>query len=124
LIKFLLLVFHCGIYNNDAPVIKWEADQYYRQYVIVEGTIMDTYTSGKACFLNFHTDFRNYLFAVIFACDFPAFLDQPEHYYLGKKVHIGFIRMYKGRPELIVKAPVQIKVFNCLNDFAFPRFKY
>jgi hypothetical protein len=106
-------------WKGDVPVIKWwEADQYYHRYVIVGGR--DTYNSGKVCFLNFHTDYRNYVSAVIFACDFPAFLNQPEHYYLGKKVQIiGFIRMYKGRPEIVVKTPAQIKVFGCLKDFAF-----
>ncbi|MBU7045089.1 MAG: thermonuclease family protein [Theionarchaea archaeon] len=34
-------------WNTDIPVIAWrDADRYYNQYVIVEGTIVSTYNSG------------------------------------------------------------------------------
>jgi micrococcal nuclease len=110
----------CGVFQprsdlnweGNIPVIKWnEADKYYGQYVIIEGTIVDTYNSGKACFLNFHPDWQQYFTVVIFACDFPNFPELPEVYYLGKKVQvIGIIKEYKGKPEIIVKTPDQIRV--------------
>jgi micrococcal nuclease len=100
-------------WDGNFPVIDWsEADNYYNQYVIVEGTIVDTYNSGTVCFLNFHTDYQ-YFTAVIFACDLPGFPDSPDTYYLGKNVHIiGIIKEYKSSPEIIVKTPDQIRILN------------
>ena len=100
-------------WDTDILVIDWvNADNYYNQYVIIEGTIINTYNSGRVCFLNFHTDYQ-YFTAVIFACDIPGFAGPPDIYYLGKKVHIvGIIREYKGSPEIIVKTPDQIRILN------------
>jgi hypothetical protein len=97
-------------WDGDVLVIDWrDADQYYGQYVIVEGTIVNTYNSGRVCFLNFDVD--QYFTAVIFACDFPNFPELPESSYLGKKAHIaGIIKNYKGKPEIIVKTPNQIRI--------------
>jgi micrococcal nuclease len=99
-------------WDCDLPVITWsEADNYYNQYVIVEGTIINTHNTGTVCFLNFHTDY--FFTAVIFACDFFGFPNSPDAYYLGKTVHIiGIIKEYKGSPEIIVKTPDQIKILN------------
>jgi micrococcal nuclease len=103
----------CIDWDSNLPVIDWvNADEYYNQYVIVEGKIVDTYNSGIVCFLNFHTDYQ-YFTAVIFACDLPGFPDSPDTYYVGRKVHIiGIIKEYKGSPEIIVKTPDQIKILS------------
>jgi micrococcal nuclease len=100
-------------WDTDIPVIDWiNADNYYNQYVIIEGIIVDTYNSGRVCFLNFHPDYQ-YFTAVIFACDIPGFPYPPDIYYLGRKVQIiGIIREYKGSPEIIVKTPDQIRILN------------
>jgi micrococcal nuclease len=100
-------------WDSNLPVITWaDADNYYNQYVIVEGTIVNTYNSGIVCFLNFHSDYQ-YFTAVIFACDFPGFPYPPDVYYLGKNVHImGIIKQYNGSPEIIVKTPEQIKILS------------
>ena len=97
-------------WNTDVPVITWsEASNYLNQYVIVEGTIVNTYNSGNVCFLNFDTDYQ--FTAVIFASDFVGFPFIPEVFYLGKKVYIiGIIKEYNGSPEIIVKTPDQIKI--------------
>ena len=98
-------------WDTDVPVISWkDAHKYYNQYVIVEGTIVNTYNSGIVCFLNFHTNYQ-YFSAVIFASDFPGFSMSPEVFYLRKKVYIiGIIKEYKGSPEIIVKTPGQISL--------------
>jgi ribosomal protein L40E len=99
-------------WEGDTPIIDWRyADQYYGQYVIVEGTIVDTYNSGKACFLNFHPDWERYFTAVIFASDFHKFPNNPEVYYKGKKVRVrGVIQEYEGKPEIILEDPSQIEI--------------
>jgi micrococcal nuclease len=103
----------CIDWDTDLPVIIWsEADDYYNQYVIIEGIIVDTYNSGRVCFLNFHTNYQ-YCTAVIFACDIPGFSYPPDIYYLGKKVQIiGIIKEYNGSPEIIVKTSAQIKILS------------
>jgi micrococcal nuclease len=99
-------------WDTALPVIPWsEAHNYYNQYVIVEGTIVNTHNTGTVCFLNFHTDY--YFTAVIFACDFSKFPTSPDTYYLGKTVHIiGIITEYNNSPEIIVKTPDQIRILN------------
>ncbi|MBU7048000.1 MAG: thermonuclease family protein [Theionarchaea archaeon] len=98
-------------WEENIPVITWsEAENYYNQYVILEGTIVDTFNSGNVCFLNFDTNYQ-YFTAVIFASDFLGFPFIPEVFYLGKKVYIiGIIKEYKGSPEIIVKTPDQIRI--------------
>jgi micrococcal nuclease len=99
-------------WDSDIPVISWRnAGKYYNQYVIVKGTIVDTYNSGDVCFLHFHTEWQSHFSVVIFACDIPGFPESPDVYYRGKTVHIiGVIQEYKGSPEIIVKTPDQIRI--------------
>lgn len=106
---FLLLIL--GIANANT-VIQWdEAQKYYGQTVTVEGKIVGTYNSGKACFLNFHPDYKKYFTAVIFKSAFSRFPSNPEDFYYGKEVHItGKIKEYKGKPEIILNSPSQITV--------------
>jgi micrococcal nuclease len=101
----------CLDWDANLPVISWsEAENYYNQYVIIEGIIINTYNSGIVCFLNFHKNYQ-YCTAVIFACDIPGFPYPPDTYYLGKNVQIiGIIKEYRGSPEIIVKTPEQIKI--------------
>ena len=100
-------------WGDDIPVITWKnAHKYYNQYVIVEGTIVNTFNSGTVCFLNFDTNYQHFT-AVIFASDFPGFPLIPEVFYLGKKVYIiGIIKEYRGSPEIIVKTPRQIRILS------------
>jgi hypothetical protein len=103
----------CSVVDwNDIPVISWEnAGKYVTQYVIVKGTIVNTYNSGDVCFLHFHSEWQSHFSVVIFACDIPGFPVTPEMYYQGKTVHIiGVIQEYKGTPEIIVKTPDQIRI--------------
>src|SRR6056297_3321259 len=96
--------------EEDLTVISWEeTGNYIGQEIIVEGTIVDTYDSGKAIFLNFAENYSEIFTAVIFSSDEYKFDFEPEDYYLGKKVKVrGKIKEYKGAPEIIVEEPGQI----------------
>jgi len=98
--------------ETDTEVISWRrAAKYVGEYVTVEGRIVGTHNSGKACFLNFHPDWRQSFTAVIFASRFDQFPPKPEDFYRGKNVRVtGAIREYDGRPEMILDSPDQIKV--------------
>jgi len=101
-----------GPSTGTARVISWQdAAQHYGKYVTVEGAIVATHNSGKACYLNFHPDYQRYFTAVIFASAFSCFPANPESYYLGKKVRVsGYIKEYRGKPEIILNDPSQIEI--------------
>lgn len=96
----------------DQKIISWkDAHKYYDKYVTVEGIIVHTYNSGRACFLNFHPDFNKYFTVVIFVSDFHRFHKKPEDFYFNKKVRVsGEIKKYNGKPEIILKDPEMIKI--------------
>jgi DNA/RNA endonuclease YhcR with UshA esterase domain len=98
--------------KQSSKAISWQdADKHYGENVTIEGTIAGTYNSGKVCFLNFDTNYRNSFTAVIFASDFHLFPANPQDYYYGKKVRIkGHIKEYNGRPEIILNDPGQVEV--------------
>jgi DNA/RNA endonuclease YhcR with UshA esterase domain len=101
------------IATSDAQkVISWkDADKHYGEFCTVEGTVVATYNSGKACFLNFHKNWTRYFTVVIFAADFRKFPSSPEDYYKNKTIKVnGLIKEYKGKPEIVVKNPGQIQI--------------
>ncbi len=112
-ISTIVVAVFCGSILAQ-QVIRWnEAHNYYGQYITVEGTIVNTYNSGKACFLNFHEDYRKYFTVMIFASDYSKFPPNPEDYYCNKKVQVtDIIKEYKGKPEIILKSSAQIKIIN------------
>ncbi len=97
---------------GKSPVISWQdAAEHYGEYATVEGTIVAAHNSGKACFLNFHPDYKRHFTAVIFASAFSRFPANPENYYYGKKVRVsGKIKEYQGKPEIILNDPAQIEI--------------
>jgi len=102
-----------GLWADDEgspPVIGWQdASDHIGDLAIVEGTVVATKNTGKACFLNFHPDWKHHFTAVILAGDFPAFPDAPEDRYRGRVVRVrGRIKEYRGKPEILVRNPSQI----------------
>jgi len=99
---------------SDPEVISWEdAGKYVGQTRTVEGTIVRTYRSANAIFLDFHDPYQGYFMAVIFKSDWANFKFQPEIFYKNKEVRVtGLIKTYQGSPEIIVSSPTQIEVAN------------
>ena len=93
-------------------VVSWQnAAQYYGQTITVEGTVVDTYNSGKVVFLNFDEDYQGTFKVVIFPDDWPKFPEPPEGLFLNKKVRVkGLVKEYQGAPEIIVEEPEQIEI--------------
>jgi len=93
-------------------IVPWQdAAQYYGQTVTVEGTVVDTYNSGKVVFLNFDKDYRSTFKVVIFPDDWPRFSEPPEELFLDKRIRVkGVVKEYQGAPEIIVEEPEQIEV--------------
>lgn len=84
---------------------------YYGQSKIVQGLIVTTHNSGKACFLDFKYDYQNGFVGVIFASAFAAFPASPQSYYANKEVRIsGTVTQYQGHPQIIIESPNQIEI--------------
>jgi micrococcal nuclease len=90
------------------------AGKYIGKEIIIEGKVVDTYRSLKSStvFLNFEKPYPNQCFtAVIFRSNLYKFIQNPENYYLNKRVRVfGKIKEYQGRPEIILEDPSQIEV--------------
>ena len=101
-----------GSSESVSEIVSWkDAHNYYGKIVTVEGKVIATYNSGKACFLNFHRNWKKYFTAVIFASNFHKFESPPQDYYRNKKIRVkGLVKEYKGKPEIIVNNPSQITV--------------
>lgn len=100
--------------EESTDAVSWEdAGDYIGSTQTVEGTIVASYNSGKACFLNFHPDYSTYFTAVIFASDFDNFPENPEDFYLGKTIQVtGEIEEYQGAPEIILESSAQISILD------------
>lgn len=88
----------------------YEASVHEGEFASVRGFVADVYFSEKAVFMNFEKKYPNHIFtAVVFKSDWHKF--QNLNQYKGKYVKVkGVIKMYKGKPEIILKSPEQIEV--------------
>jgi endonuclease YncB( thermonuclease family) len=105
------------VYEVRGPgedTIPWDlAGNYIGKYMSVEGKIVRTHNSGKACFLNFHNNWTRYFSLVIFDNVFHRFPEKPEKFYLDKVVRVtGKIKIYRGRPEIVLNRPHQIEIID------------
>jgi micrococcal nuclease len=68
-------------------------------------------TKGQPTFINLDKPYPNQVFTVlIWESDRGKFEKPPETLYSGKEICVtGMIQSYQGRPEIIVKEPVQVK---------------
>ena len=108
----VLLALSFCVIAYAATQVHWDqADKYYGQTVTVTGKVVATHNSGKACFLNFHQDWKHNFSAVIFVSDFAKFPPNPEQFYLNKEVKVtGLVKEYQGKPEIILNDPTQIQI--------------
>jgi DNA/RNA endonuclease YhcR with UshA esterase domain len=93
-------------------VILWtESADFVGTEMIVEGTVVRTYNSGKAVFLNFAEDYRGTFSVVIFPDDWAKFPRPPETLFYGRRIRVqGLIEQYQDIPEVVVRDPWQIEV--------------
>jgi hypothetical protein len=92
--------------------VDWtEASDYDGKTIAVEGTIVDTYNSGKACFLNFSREWQGTFYLAILGSNMDDYPESPERYFLNKKVRaVGKVALYRGRPQIVVESPLHITV--------------
>jgi DNA/RNA endonuclease YhcR with UshA esterase domain len=89
-----------------------EAKDHVGQIVTIEGTVAEVHhtASGKATFVDMGGRYPNNVFTgVLFSGDAQKFPDIDS--LAGKTVDMtGGIKLYQGRPEIILNDPAQIKI--------------
>jgi DNA/RNA endonuclease YhcR with UshA esterase domain len=120
----LIILLLCSLFTavpQRASAVELRADdskalsEYEGEFVSVVGRVVKTFKapSGKVRFLNFGANYRHSFSVVIFTGDMKKFADigEPTEYYLKKNVKVsGIIKIYRGRPEIIVKSPAQLAI--------------
>ena len=93
-------------------VIPWrDAEASVGKRVTVEGRIAVARNTGKACFLNFHPDYKRYLSLVILGSGLKRFPGDPAKTYQGKTVRAtGTVERRDGRLEIVLEQPSQVQV--------------
>lgn len=87
------------------------AKEHVGEFIAVEGTIVDTHNSGRACFLNFTTEWRGTFYLAILGSNMDDYPESPERFFLNKKVRaVGKVAMYRDRPQIVIESPQHIQV--------------
>ncbi len=91
-------------------VVPWnEAHLRVGEEIVVQGTVVRTHRGKGILHLNFHRDWRKYASVVVRGKDLRRFPGSPETFYRGKTVRVrGNVILYKGRAEIVVRAPEAI----------------
>ncbi len=98
--------------EEAAVKISWrDAADYVGQDCIVFGKVIRAKTIPTWCFLNFHDDYRSTFTVAIPKDAFANFPQPPEQMYANQQISVlGRVKMYKGKPEIVVANPKQITV--------------
>ncbi|MFW6336481.1 MAG: hypothetical protein ACOC3G_05075 [Phycisphaeraceae bacterium] len=95
------------------PVVEWdEAKDYVGDTIIVEGEIVDANNIGNLTFLNFHEDWRDKFYIVVFKQAYPGVPGgDPAKHYLDKTIRVtGRVDLHRDRPQMKVYDADQIEV--------------
>jgi len=99
--------------RNNEIICPEDAIHHIGEIKTVRFFVKKSYDSGRIVFLNSKNDFKDpeNFTAVILKKDKHRFPPSPADHYWGKTVDVtGMIKEYKGRAEIIIKNPSQIKI--------------
>ncbi len=113
LLALLAILFSQIAFSQTVPLDS--VKNYEGKTITVCSKVQSTYvTKGdkKTTYINFGNPYPNTTFTVvIFEADLPNFKNTPSEYLKDKNVCItGKVKIYKGKPEMIVNKEEQIKV--------------
>lgn len=95
--------------NNNFIITPSNASRYIDQRVVVRGKITKFRKSDKVLVLKMEEGLDIVVFPDSWR-NFSFFNIIPEEYYLGKPVEvIGKVRMYRGRPNIVVSHPMSMR---------------
>jgi len=113
---FILFISICLTQISFSQTVPLDSVQFYEgKEITVCAKVTDTYvskTNEGTTFVNFGNPYPKSTFTVvIFEADLPNFKYTPSVYLKEKKVCItGKVKIYKGKPEIIVNKEEQIKI--------------
>jgi len=111
-----IVVFVIGaIYSHAQTISADSVSAYEGKVVTVCEKVVDTHVSSgdsKVIYLNFGHPYPAQSFTgVIFQGDAQHFSYDPAEYLKGKTMCVtGKVKIYKGRPEIIINRPDQLKI--------------
>jgi|SRR5579871_2414102 len=101
-----------GVQADEAAVISaTDAAAHVGQSATVQGVVAEVYVSSKGdVFLDFESPYPNEVFSgAIFSSSAAQFGDLRP--YQGKQVQVtGRIRLYRGKPEIVLQSPNQLRI--------------
>jgi len=100
-----------AVADDPSVITDTDAAAHVGQMATVQGLVAQVYTSSKGnVFLDFEYPYPNEVFSgVVFSLSAPQFGDLTA--YQGKQVQIsGQIQLYKGKPEIILNSPSQLRL--------------
>jgi len=95
---------------HDEPISANVARSFVGEEKVVEGTVTAAEREANVVHLDFGNAPQALTVSLIIGLlsDFPR---DPEHYYVGHAVRVvGTIRSFKGRPEIVIHDPADIKL--------------
>ncbi len=111
LLFFSIAALNTASADQPLTIADTDAAAHVGQVVTVEGQVANVYVSSKGnCFLEFERAYPNEVFSgVVFSSSAAQFGDLTS--YQGKRVQItGRIRLYTGKPEIILESPDQLRI--------------
>lgn len=112
----LLFISICLRQISFSQTVPIDSVKFYEdKEITVCSKVVDTYVSKSedaTTFLNFQKPYPNTPFtAVIFASSLDKFNFSPSEYYKGKNICVtGKVKIFKGKPEIVISSPDQIKL--------------
>ncbi|RMG57395.1 MAG: hypothetical protein D6713_09755 [Deltaproteobacteria bacterium] len=99
------------VQTSERVISYREAWDHVGEEVVVEGVIVRTKKTDRVIFLDFDEDWKHNLSVVIFQRSWKRFPSSPDRLFMGKKVRVkGKVKLYRGKPEIIVSDPDQISL--------------
>ena len=99
--------------ETEATISWEEARDWVGKVVAVEGAIVRTHNSGKACFLGFGPYEEKTFTAVIFASSFGDYSVPPETLFADRRIRVsGRVKLYRDIPEIVIENPSQLVVLD------------
>jgi hypothetical protein len=108
---FSIATLNAALADQPPIIADTDAAAHVGQVATVEGLVANVFVSSKGiCFLDFEGAYPNEVFSgVVFSSSAARFGNLTT--YRGKRVQItGQIRLYKGKPEIILESPGQLQL--------------
>ena len=97
---------------ENLEIVPWnEASRHLGKVIVVEGDVVDTNNLGHICFLNFHKDWQDKFYIVVFEEAFSGLIAKPENHFLNQRIRVrGEVKLHQDRPQIQVRNIRQIVI--------------